>query len=110
NVFMQGLAMFSDVGIGPSIVQHELGDDERYLNTAWTIQALRGLCLFAVATAAALPVARFYGQPELASLIPVVSLGSILAGFNSTKLFTATRQIALGRLTAVDLISQAAGL
>jgi O-antigen/teichoic acid export membrane protein len=110
NVFMQGLAMFSDVGIGPSIIQNERGDDPRYLDTAWTIQLGRGFCLFAVAMIAAGPVARFYGQPELASLIPVVGLGSILAGFNSTKLFTATRQIALGRLTMVDLLSQAAGL
>ena len=110
NVFMQGLAMFSDVGIGPSIIQHERGNEARYLNTAWTIQVARGFLLFAVATVAAVPVARFYGQPELASLIPVVSLGSILAGFNSTKLFTAARQIALARLTAVDLISQTAGL
>jgi O-antigen/teichoic acid export membrane protein len=110
NVFMQGLAMFSDVGIGPSIIQNERGEEQRYLNTAWTIQVARGLCLFAVASIAAVPVARFYGQPELASLIPVVGLGSILAGLNSTKLFTATRQIALGRLTLVDLLSQAAGL
>jgi O-antigen/teichoic acid export membrane protein len=110
NVFMQGLAMFSDVGIGPSIIQNEHGDEPRYLDTAWTIQVMRGFCLFAVASMAAVPVARFYGQPELAALIPVVSLGSILAGLNSTKLFTATRQIALGRLTLVDLLSQAAGL
>jgi O-antigen/teichoic acid export membrane protein len=110
NVFMQGLAMFSDVGIGPSIIQNERGEDARYLDTAWTIQVVRGFCLFAVAAAAAVPVARFYGQPELAALIPVVSLGSIFAGFNSTKLFTATRQIALGRLTLVDLVSQGAGL
>jgi O-antigen/teichoic acid export membrane protein len=110
NVFMQGLAMFSDVGIGPSIIQNQRGDETRYLDTAWTIQVVRGFCLFIVAALAAGPVARFYGQPELASLIPVVSAGSILAGFNSTKLFTATRQIALGRLTLVDLVSQAAGL
>src|SRR5689334_7497284 len=110
NVFMQGLAMFSDVGIGPSIIQNQRGDESRYLDTAWTIQAVRGFCLFLVAAVAAVPVARFYGQPELASLIPVVALGSILAGFNSTKLFTATRQIALGRLTLVDLVSQAGGL
>src|SRR5947207_521165 len=49
-------------------------------------------------------------QPRLATLSPVVSVGSIRAGFNSTKLFTATRRIELGRLTLVDLVSQAAGL
>src|SRR5882757_5806108 len=82
NVFMQGLAMFSDVGIGPSIIQSDRGDDPDYLNTAWTIQALRGFALFAVAALAAVPVAHFYGEPELATLIPLVSAGSILSGFN----------------------------
>jgi len=110
NVFMQGLAMFSDVGIGPSIIQNERGDDPAYLNTAWTIQAFRGFALFAVACAAALPVAHFYHEPQLAELIPIVGLGSAIGGFNSTKLFTVTRQIALGRLTAIDLSSQALGL
>ncbi|HEX9298372.1 MAG TPA: oligosaccharide flippase family protein [Polyangiaceae bacterium] len=110
NVFMQGLTMFSDVGIGPSIIQSKRGDEPDYLNTAWTIQVVRGFALFAVAAVAAVPVANFYHQPQLAALIPVVSLGSILAGFNSTKLFTVTRHIALERLTATDLLSQSIGL
>jgi O-antigen/teichoic acid export membrane protein len=110
NVFMLGLLMFSDVGIGPSIIQNEQGDDPKYLQTAWTIQVGRGFGLFAVAAGAAAPLARFYHEPTLASLIPVVALSSILSGFNSTKLFTVTRSIALGRLTAIDLGSQTVGL
>src|SRR5436190_24241135 len=60
NVFMLGLLMFSDVGIGPSIIQHEHGDDPKYHHSAWTIQAVRGLALFVVAAAAAVPLAHFY--------------------------------------------------
>jgi O-antigen/teichoic acid export membrane protein len=111
NVFMIGLAMFSDVGIGPSIIQNERGDDPDYLNTAWTIQVMRGFGLFFVSVAAAVPVSHFYHESQLALLIPAVTAGSlILSGFNSTKLFTVTRQMAIGRLTAVELSSQAAGL
>lgn len=110
NVFMQGLHMFSDVGIGPSIIQNKRGDEPDYLNTAWTIQVVRGFLLFLAAGLAAVPLARFYGQPELASLIPVVAFGAIFAGFNSTRLMTATRHIALGRLTVIDLCSQISGL
>lgn len=110
NVFMQGLHMFSDVGIGPSIIQNKRGDEPDYLNTAWTIQVVRGFLLFLAAAIAAVPLANFYGQPELASLIPVVAAGAIFAGFNSTRLMTSTRKIALGRLTLIDLCSQVVGL
>lgn len=110
NVFMQGLAMFSDVGIGPSIIQNPRGEDPDYQNTAWTIQVGRGVALLIAALALAKPVASFYGEPQLASLIPVVSVGAFIAGFNGTRLFTATRRIALGRLTVMDLLSQAVGL
>ena len=45
-VFLQGLHMFADVGIGTSIVQSKRGDDRDFLNTAWTVQVLRGLVLW----------------------------------------------------------------
>src|SRR5258708_38763796 len=65
NVFMLGLWMFSDVGIGPSIIQNERGDDPKYLHTAWTIQVVRGFALFAIAALASVPLARFYHEPAL---------------------------------------------
>ena len=110
NVFIQGLAMFSDIGIGQSVVQNSRGEDPRFLDTVWTLQILRGLSVTAFACLAALPVARFYGQPELTGLIVVVALGGAIAAFNSTKLFTASRQLAIGRLTLIDIASQATSL
>ena len=110
NVFMQGLGMFSDIGIGPSIVQSDRGDDPRYLNTAWTIQVLRGGALCLAAWLLAWPIALFYKEPQLVRLIPVAALGAVVSGFNSTSLFTQTRKIRLGRLTAVDLLSQIVSL
>ncbi len=110
NVCLTGLAMFSDVGIGPSIVQHERGGDPDYLNTAWTIQVIRECLLCLAAFILAKPVAVFYHQPQLAHLLPVAALVSLVSGFNSTRLFSLTRTISLGRLTALDLAGQASGL
>lgn len=110
QVFMQGLAMFSDIGIGPSIIQNKRGDDPRFLNTAWTIQVGRGVILSLCALLLAWPVARFYGEPQLASLLPVAGLSALVAGFNSTRVFTCNRRLALGRLTVVELLAQAIGL
>lgn len=110
NTLMTGLTMFSEIGIGPSIVQNERGDDPDYLNTAWTLQAMRGCALLLAACIAAYPAAHFYKQPELALLVPFVALSALLNGFNSTKLFTASRQLELGPLTVIELSSQFAGI
>lgn len=106
GAFMQGLAMFSDIGIRPSIVQNKRGDDPAFYNTAWTIQVLRGVLLTLIAAAIAGPVAHFYDEPMLLQMVPVAGLSALIAGFNSTKIFTANRQLALGRVTFIGLASQ----
>lgn len=102
-VLLQGLSMFSDIGVGQSIVRHERGEDQRFLDTAWTLQVIRGLVLAAIAIAAAVPYARFYSNPMLAPLIVVASLGTIASGFNSTSLYTGTRRLDVGRMTLCQL-------
>src|SRR4030095_13470734 len=40
QVFLRGLQMFSDLGVGLSVIR-EHRNDSVFLNTAWTAQALR---------------------------------------------------------------------
>jgi O-antigen/teichoic acid export membrane protein len=110
TVFVVGLMMVSDVGIGPSIAQNRRGDDPEFLNTAWTIQVLRGALLWLATCLLALPAAAFYGAPELAHLLPVAGLSLLIGGFNPTRIETANRHILLGRLTLLDLAAQAIGI
>ncbi len=106
NVFIQGLAMFSDIGIGQGVVQHARGEEPDFLNTVWTLQVLRGLFLCAIACAGAAPMAHFYKQPDLTRLILIVAMSVGISAFNSTNFYTASRRMALGRLTVIDLVSQ----
>ncbi len=110
NTFLLGLTMFSDFGIGPSIVQNRRGEEPRFLDTLWTVQAARGLALSAFAVLAAWPMSAFYGRPELLHVLPVTALSALVQGLASTKLWTANRRLAMGRLTAIELSSQAVGL
>lgn len=103
NSCMTALQMFSDLGVRVSIVQDREGDAPRFLNTAWTLNTIRGTVLWLVACALAWPVARFYEQPDLLALIPVVSLQALIMGFHSTNWAALSRHMALGRLTAIDL-------
>lgn len=111
GVFLQGLELFSDVGIGPSIIQNRRGDDPDFLDTAWTIQVFRGMALTCCAAALARPVASlWFKKPDLTALMVVGGATSLIMGFNSTKLFTANRHLAMGRLMAVELATQLIGL
>jgi O-antigen/teichoic acid export membrane protein len=108
--FRAGIDLFSDVGIGPSIIQNDRGDDPKFLDTAWTIQFMRGTGLFIFGTACALPVARFYGHPELGALIPAACAAGMIAGSRSTKAYGAERHLRLGWLTIIEIIAQVAAL
>ncbi|KPQ06986.1 MAG: Membrane protein involved in the export of O-antigen and teichoic acid [Rhodobacteraceae bacterium HLUCCA12] len=109
-VVLVGLTMFSDIGITPSIQSSKRGDDPDFLNTAWTIQIIRSVILFAVACGLAWPMAEFYGESALVTLIPVTAISLLILGVMPTRFDTASRHIQLGRLTAVDLASQTLGV
>lgn len=110
TVFLMGLAMFSDVGTTPAILQSKRGDDPDFLNTAWTIQVIRGVCLWVVACILAFPMAHIYNEPQLLEFLPVAALSLIIAGFDPTKMDTANRHLMLGRVTLLDMITQLSGV
>ena len=109
-VFMMGLSMFSDVGVTPAILQSKRGDDQEFLNTAWTIQVIRGVCLWAVACLCAWPMAWVYDEPQLLQLLPVAALALFITGFKPTRIDTANRHLMMGRVTALEMVTQLSGL
>lgn len=110
SVVLVGMIMFSDVGVSASISQSKRGDDPDFLNTAFTIHAFRGAMLWLVVCGLAWPLSQFYMAPELVWLLPAAGLTLLIAGFNPTRIDTATRHLLLGRVTALDLASQAIGI
>ncbi|NCO73796.1 MAG: oligosaccharide flippase family protein [Cyanobacteria bacterium] len=106
NTFIMGLNLFSDIGINPSIVRSPRGEDPIFLNTAWTLQVIRGFGLWIGCLIIAFPVAQFYEQPNLKWLIPIVGLNTILLGFDSTSLAILNRQVKVGQLTLIELVTQ----
>ena len=110
SVFQQGLGMLSDIGVGPSIVQNKRGDDPDFLATAWTMQVIRGFTLFLCMCALAYPASLMYDQPLLLPILIMLGLTSIIQGFQSIGISTASRKMLLGRLTLIDLVSQSVGI
>lgn len=109
QVVLQGLERFSDLGVGTAIIQNTR-EDRRFLNTAWTLQSIRGTVLGLCAGGLAWPAALFFKQPALLALIPFAGLSAVFAGLQSTKFHTANRKLMVGRVTLVNLFAQIAGL
>lgn len=115
NAIVQGLQMFSDIGLGPSVVQDKRGDDQRFLNTAFTLQVMRGVFLAILCLALTYPAAAWYSKNDplawdLLRLMPVSALAIFIGGFVSTKVYTASRHLSLGRVTLIELASQVLGI
>ena len=107
TVFLIGLNMLSDAGTGPSIMRHERGDTPRFLDTAWSIQVLRGVFLWILTIAIAQPMASFYDEPLLAQLLPATGISLLISGLTPTRHEAYLRHLKVTRVTLLDLGSQA---
>jgi hypothetical protein len=102
NVFLSGLEMLSDLGIGMDVVQHPRGEDPVFINTAFIIQAGRGFILWGIATALAYPFAAFYHQPAVVLLAIVGATSVGIRSLASGSVWGLTRKVELGKLTALN--------
>jgi O-antigen/teichoic acid export membrane protein len=110
NRLVQGLTMISDVGINASIVQNKAGSDPKFLNTAWTVQILRGLLLWLVCWLGASAAASFYDEPQLNLLIPVAGIALVVSGFASPALALVQRELKVRSWVGIDIGAQVASV
>jgi O-antigen/teichoic acid export membrane protein len=120
-VLMIGFALFSDIGISQNIIRSEKGLDPEFLNTAWTVQILRGFFIWIVACilAALIPIfakvgfikaGTVYSNPMLPWIIVTYALSAIVQGFSSTKIATARRDMHAKKITQIEIVSQLVAL
>lgn len=115
HVFLTGIQLFSDIGIGPSIVHSKRGEEPAFLRTVWTIQVVRGALLYGVCWLLAGPYARLVGevlteggmaeQEMIQHLLVVAGSSALILGLRSPSWFTLDRQIAQGRKTLIQALS-----
>jgi O-antigen/teichoic acid export membrane protein len=110
NVFISGLNLLTDLGIGTDVIQHRRGDERAFIDTAFVIQAARGAILWVLASALAYPFARFYHQPEVLPLAFVASITVLASGLTSGSIYTLTRHVRLEKVTLLRMGAEATGL
>ncbi|MBD2603771.1 oligosaccharide flippase family protein [Scytonema hofmannii FACHB-248] len=102
-----GLELFSDIGIAQNIINSKRGDEPAFLNTAWTLQIIRGVVIWIICLLLSFPAAKFYNDERLVLLIPIAIFFSVVDGFSSTSVHTLHRRMELGKLSLYELALQA---
>jgi len=76
------LETFSQTGFQAALIQKK-GNVESYLDTAWTVSAIRGVVLFLILYLFAPVVAKFFNSPQAVLVIKVIAVSTLLSGFRN---------------------------
>ena len=76
------LETFSHTGFHTTLIQKK-DNIESYLNTAWTVSALRGTMLFVILFFSAPMIARFFNSSAATSVIRVIALFTLFSGLQN---------------------------
>ncbi len=105
-----GVVMLTDVGISQSVIVHQDGGDDLFLDTAWVLQIIKGALIAVALFLGSTWAANFYQDSRLQEIIRIISATALIGGFNSTKLQTAHRKMQERQYFWVGLGSQVTGL
>ena len=87
------LWMLSDVGLSQAVVMSKRGYEPLFLDTAFTLQAIRGVGLWALLCLLAWPLAQVYNEPQLLWLLPFGSFSTVIHGISSPRIFLLRKQV-----------------
>lgn len=99
------LVMLSDVGFSLAIVRSPKGDEQSFLNTAWTIRIGRAVLNSSILFLGAPFAADLYHTPALTAPLRALALWLFIDGFESTAFPLATRR----KVPRIPMYSELAG-
>jgi O-antigen/teichoic acid export membrane protein len=107
NTARTGIELLSDIGIGQNVVKSRRADEKDFLDTAWTLQVVRGFLLAVVALTLAYPLGAFYELPLLPAVVAVSALNFIALGCSSVHGFVLKRRLDLSRFSYFEVVTAA---
>jgi len=79
---ISAVEIFSRTGFQTALIQKK-ENTEYYLNTAWTVSALRAIILFFLMYISAPLIAALFNSPQANSVIKVIAISTLLSGFSN---------------------------
>jgi len=84
--------------------------DRHVYNTAWTLNVLRGLTVTAIVLLSAVPVARFFGDPRLVTVLIVIALPPLLDGLSNIGTVDFRRELQFQKEFAIMVVPKFFGI
>jgi O-antigen/teichoic acid export membrane protein len=81
-----------------------------HLDTVWSAELIRSLIIALLVSLSAFPMARFYGQPQLKLIIPLLACGSLVQGLQNIGLVLLRKEISFGRIFWFELATNVLGV
>lgn len=104
NTIKIGIDLFSDYGIGQSLVNNKRGEEPEFISTAWTLQIIRGFQICLVSLLITYPITQFYKDDRLFILIPMFGLMAVIDGFSSPAKHLLERRLELQKAIIFESI------
>lgn len=102
------LQLMTTFGFDIALIQDQAADRRKY-DTAWTFNALFGLCIAIAVLIAAVPAARFYEEPRLVEVFAILAVVSLLQGLQNIGLVDFRKQLQFQKEFAFGTIEKLVG-
>ncbi len=99
-VLLGFIATFRDLGAGQYLVQNKSLTEEK-MRATWSVQLGLGLFFAALVLAAAVPVARFYGEPQMLGIMAILALNFVITPFQAYPYAWLVREMRFGSIAGV---------
>ena len=97
--------MLTDIGLQAYVVRHERSDDRDFLDSVFTIHAMRGVGLAVIAMLLSWPLSQLLAKPQLFAPLLVSSLVFVFDGQVSLHQFRGLREGKVQRFAMIELIT-----
>ena len=109
TTFTDAVDALSTVGIQDAIVR-ERAPDRAFYDTAFTMNAIRAVAMGAVIGAAAWPVAAFFSEPKLASVLAALALMTAMGAAENVRVVDFRREMAFQQEFKLFLLPRLAAI
>jgi lipopolysaccharide exporter len=92
---------FTDIGVRDALIQNPRGGERQYVGAAWWMTFGRALSIYSLILFIAPSIAKFYGNPELSSLLRVTATSILFEGVMSTRAYIALKEMKFSKWAAI---------